>query len=161
MPPKLNCTSTFWTSLVAELYRRGAERTEAGALLLGRRLSNGTRQLLEPVYYDDIDPKALARGFVYLDRRRLGSVWARCRSTCLEVVADVHTHPGLALQSPSDRANPMMPRAGHIALIFPHYARAPIVLPEVGIYEYVSDSRWLTLTDRHRPSNILHFDEAA
>lgn len=161
MPPKLDCTTAFWTSLVAELHRRGAERTEAGALILGRRLSDGTRRLLEPIYYDDIDPNALARGFVYLDRRRLGGVWARCRSTGLEVVADVHTHPDLALQSPSDRANPMMPRAGHIALILPHYARSPIALPEVGIYEYVSNSRWQTVTDRHRPRDVLRFVEAA
>ena len=161
MLPRLDCTTAFWTSLVAELYRRGAEQTEAGALLLGRRLSDGTRRLIEPAYYDDIDPNALARGYVYLDRRRLGGVWARCRGAGLEVVADVHTHPGLALQSLSDRDNPMMPRAGHIALILPHYARAPIALQEIGIYEYLSNSRWQTLTDRHRPRDVLRFDEAA
>lgn len=161
MPPSLDCSLTFWTSLVTELHRRGAERTEAGALLLGRRLPNGTRQLLEAAYYDDIDANALARGFVFLDRRRLGDVWTRCRRTGLSVVADVHTHPGLALQSPSDRTNPMMPRAGHIALILPNYARAPISLPEVGVYEYICDGRWQTLTDVRQPRNVLHFDEAA
>lgn len=30
------------------------------------------------------------------------------------VVADVHTHPGRAFQSESDRTNPMVARAGHI-----------------------------------------------
>jgi proteasome lid subunit RPN8/RPN11 len=147
--------------LVGELHRRGAERTEAGALLLGRITTSGTRTLVAAAYYDDIDTNALAHGYVYLDRRRLGEVWAICRRSGLSVVADVHTHPGFALQSSTDCANPMVPRIGHIALILPNYARAPIDDDELGVFEYLGDSRWQTLSDRRRPRDVLRIREVA
>lgn len=157
MPPKLDCQSIFWDGLIRELHRRGAERTEAGALLLGRKGANGIQTLIEAIYYDDIDSNALSRGYVRLDRRRFGPIWTHARNQRLSVVADVHTHPGIALQSPSDRANPMIPRRGHIALIVPDYARQPVVPKSVGVFEYLGDHQWQTLSDFRQPQPIFQF----
>ena len=161
MQPKLDCTSTFWSDLIRELHRRGAERTEAGALLLGTTAVDGARKLEEAVYYDDIDPNSLSRGYVRLDRRRLGPLWAHARQRRLKVVADVHTHPGIALQSGSDRANPMMPRAGHLALIVPDYARKPLPVEAVGVFEYLGNRLWRTLSDCRSPRPVLRIQEYA
>ena len=47
-----------------------------------------------------------------------------CKARGLTVVADVHTHPSGAEQSGSDRAHPIIARAGHLALIVPNFAAA-------------------------------------
>jgi site-specific DNA recombinase len=59
------------------------------------------------------------------------------------VVADAHTHPGKAFQSSSDKANPMVARQGHIAIIIPDYARHPIQPRLLGIYEYCGQHEWI------------------
>jgi proteasome lid subunit RPN8/RPN11 len=42
----------------------------------------------------------------------------------MEVLADVHTHPGLdSSQSETDRTHPMISESGHVALIVPSYAK--------------------------------------
>jgi hypothetical protein len=55
----------------------------------------------------------------------------------------------------------MVPRIGHIALILPNYARAPIDDDELGVFEYLGDSRWQTLSDRRRPRDVLRIREVA
>jgi hypothetical protein len=60
----------------------------------------------------------------------------------MTVVADAHVHPFGAGQSRSDRENPMIARAGHIAIILPRMARSPIRRWAVGVYEYLGDHHW-------------------
>jgi hypothetical protein len=43
---------------------------------------------------------------------------------------------------PDERANPVMPRAGHIALIIPHFAARKIRPGDIGIYEYLGNGDW-------------------
>jgi hypothetical protein len=75
------------------------------------------------VFYDDVDPKALDTGIVTIRQTALPRLWEICRARGFGVVADVHVHPRGYGQSESDRANPVMPRAGHLALILPNFAR--------------------------------------
>ena len=60
----------------------------------------------------------------------------------VNVVADVHVHPGRSDQSASDQNHPMISQAGHIALILPRFADDPVLLPEVGIYRYRGGKKW-------------------
>jgi hypothetical protein len=43
----------------------------------------------------------------------------------------------------SDKANPMVARQGHIAIIVPDFARWPIAPERMGIYEYCGDHQWI------------------
>ena len=73
-----------------------------------------------------------------------------CASKRLTVVADVHTHPGDPGQSGSDKANPIVARAGHIALIIPDFASWPVRRRSIGIYRYLGAARWETIpSDLH------------
>jgi hypothetical protein len=58
-------------------------------------------------------------------------------------VADVHVHPGGYGQSASDQADPVMPRAGHIAFIIPNYAAGKTKPGDIGQYEYLGNGRWV------------------
>lgn len=138
---RLSCPAPLWATIVAELHRRGEDRHEAGVFLLGRD-RGGRRDVVRTVYYDDLEPEAYDSGVCILHAPAFARLWALCRETGLTVVADVHTHPGAAFQSHSDRTNPMVARKGHVAIILPDYAAAPIRLAEIGIFEYRGDHHW-------------------
>jgi hypothetical protein len=138
--PELLCDANVWAKGVAELRRRTHGRRESGAFLLGSH--DKVRRIEEFVFYDDIDPHALETGIVEIDGRKLGALWAHCRSTGRKVVADVHVHPGGFGQSASDQANPIMAEVGHVAFILPHFAAGPATPGTIGLYEYLGARRW-------------------
>jgi hypothetical protein len=138
---RLCCSSRTWRWIVGELERRGGGRHEAGVFLLGIDQA-GRKQVREAVFYDDLDPRAYETGVCVLHGDAFAKLWALCREKNLTVVADVHTHPDAAFQSSSDRTNPMVARAGHIAIIVPNFARWPIPPDRLGIYEYRGDHEW-------------------
>lgn len=141
---RLACPAPLWRALLEELRRRGQGRAESGAFLLGRTLGN--RRLVESIaYYDDLDPDSLSTGIVVFDGRGYGPLWAMCRETGRTVVADVHTHGGVARQSRLDRENPMVATRGHVALIVPSFAQRRVQIAELGIYEYEGAHQWRDL----------------
>ena len=142
---RVACNARVWSRGLEELRRRGQGRRESGAFLLGRIL-DGKRHVLRFVYYDDLDPHVLDTGIIDFDGRYYSALWTICRELGLQVVADVHTHPGRAVLSATDRENPMIPQVGHIALIVPNYAQRPYRhrhLVHYGTYEYLGGSKWL------------------
>jgi Prokaryotic homologs of the JAB domain len=138
---RINCPPRLWHDVLSQLDARGQRSHEAGAFLLGlerrRRL-----HVIEAVYYDELDPEAYASGVCILHGDAFAKLWAICRSKGLTVVADVHTHPGEAMQSASDKANPMVARPGHIAIILPNFAVPPMAPARLGIYEYRGRHQW-------------------
>lgn len=138
--PEICCDQDVWNAGVHELKRRAGGKSESGAFLLGSKASR--RSITEFVYYDDIDPSALNSGIVYIDGRRLGKLWEHCRARGLNVVADVHVHPGGYWQSASDQANPIIAEVGHIAIILPDFAARNTHPGGIGIYEYLGARRW-------------------
>jgi hypothetical protein len=140
----LTCPSGYWHEIVGDLYRRGENRHEAGVFLLGT-VRDGRREVTAAVYYDELDPGAYATGVCVLHGDAFAKLWALCRERKLTVVGDAHTHAGPGQQSDSDRTNPMVARAGHIAIIVPDFARWPIRRHRLGVYEYRGQHEW---TDR-------------
>jgi hypothetical protein len=102
------------------------------------------KQICLAVYYDDIDPDALSTGIVRLKGSATSEVWRVCRETGLQVVADVHTHPGRSGQSKSDKEHPMISMKGHVALILPQFAQSPFNFSKVGVYGYCGAKNWTT-----------------
>lgn len=141
--PKLRIRRADWTTMLDELAIRGEGRRESGAFLLGRR--RGRRPRVELiVYFDDLEPDSL-NGAVHLTTTAYSRLWAMCRELRVEVLADVHTHPGRSVcQSHIDQDNPLVAQRGHVAVIVGDYAQQPARLAQVGIYEYRGDDGWRT-----------------
>lgn len=139
----LSISRWLWWRLIGELHRRGQSHRESGAFLLGVRHGSRAR-VRDFIFYDDLDSNALDKGYVTLHSRGLKALWAQCRARQLDVVADVHTHPGLdTRQSDLDQRHPMIPVDGHIALIVPNFANTTRwQLDGVGVHEY-RETGWL------------------
>jgi hypothetical protein len=147
---ELSCSWWRWRRLLTGLRARGRGTRESGAFLLGHKDAAGRRHIVDFLLYDDLDPRALDTGIVRLDGRHFGKLWDLCRARELTVVADVHTHPGGAGQSGSDQAHPIIARAGHLALIVPNFAAAPVRRETLGIYRYGGGGQWDTVPANHR-----------
>jgi proteasome lid subunit RPN8/RPN11 len=148
---ELSCPWRVWRRLLKGLRERGRGTRESGAFLLGTRDAADRRHIVDFLLYDDLDPHALDTGIVRLDGRHFGKLWDLCKARGVTVVADVHTHPGGPSQSSSDRAHPIIARAGHLALIVPNFAAAPVRRSALGIYRYGNGSVWHTVpADRRR-----------
>ena len=89
-----------------------------------------------------------------IDGSRLGTLWRHCRERGVKVLADVDVHPSGYGQSPSDRANPVMLEAGHLAIIVPDCAAGRTRPGGIGLYEHLGTRRWADHS--RRPSSFLH-----
>lgn len=133
----------LWRRVIADLRRRGNGWRESGAFLLGHQLPDEAH-VSAYVCYDDIDPQAYRSGAIAFHASGYAALWQRCREKNTRVLADVHTHPGASVaQSDLDQRHPMLPLAGHTALIVPHFAQTPWwTLRSVGVHEYLGEFRW-------------------
>ena len=145
----LRVPRALWTRIIFQLRRRGAGRRESGAFLLGPE-NGGCSCVTAFVCYDDLDPDAYESGAIAFHAAGYAALWRYCRERKLQVLADVHTHPGKSvLQSWIDQENPMIPTVGHTALIVPNFGQAPWwTLKDIGVYEYLGNFKWRT----HPPS---------
>jgi proteasome lid subunit RPN8/RPN11 len=130
---------------------RGDGVRESGAFLLASGLA--PEQIAAFVMYDDLDATCLTGGISF-SGAGYTELWRRCREQNVKVVADVHTHPSSWVQqSDIDRKHPMIPQAGHVAVIVPEFAyRAR--LDECGVYVYQGGGGWMD-TDRSAEARAL------
>ena len=149
-PAALQIRRRAWRHLLTELAARGRGNQESGAFLLGHRRGRRPR-VTRVVYFDDLEPGSL-NGAVHLTHIAYTRLWELCRQIGIEVLGDVHTHPGsIVSQSHIDQDNPLIAQVGHVALIVPHYAQGTIAISDVGVYEYQGDAGWAT-----RPWALVH-----
>ena len=147
---RLSCSRRLWRHLLAELEGRSEGQHESGAFLLGVARKE-RREVQDFIFYDDIDPKAYSTGVCILHGDAFAKLWAECRRRKMTVVADAHTHPEAAFQSWSDRANPMVAREGHIAIIIPNHARRPVRMTDIRMYEYRGQHEWIDYSPLNCP----------
>lgn len=135
----------LWSRLVRDLRRRGRGERESGAFLLG--LEGGPiERVTSYLCYDDVDAKAYQRGAIAFHASGYAALWRHCAQRGLQVLGDVHTHPGHGVgQSHIDQRHPMLPVIGHTALILPNFADTPWwSLGAAGVYEYLGNFQWRT-----------------
>ena len=132
-----------WFSLVGDLRRRGRGRRESGAFLVGRG-DGRDRRVVDYVCYDDLDPHVLDQGIVVFHGAGFSKLWSLCAKRKLQVLADIHTHPGRDVrQSSIDQNYAMIPVTGHVAMIAPRFGNTSRwSLNEVGIHRLEDGGRW-------------------
>ncbi len=144
-----------WAQVIFQLRRRGKGVAESGAFLLGPQNSMSGR-VTTYVCYDDLDREAYQSGAIAFHAVGHAALWEYCKKNKLQVLADVHTHPGQSVQqSPIDQRNPMIPMQGHTAIIVPNFAHtAWWSLDAVGVYEYLGDFKWRTHDASQKPRRV-------
>lgn len=135
-----------WRTMHRHLAARGCGRRESGAFLLS---APSSRRVTAWVAFDDLDPDCLTGG-ITLRGTGFSRLWDLCEHHRLVVIADLHTHPGSAVeQSRIDAAHPMIGEIGHVALISPHYAIGDPTADQVGVHIHHGSRRWQSVPRPH------------
>lgn len=138
---RLSFEKQVWDGLIADLRNRGQGRRESGAFLLGR-IFPGRKEVVRWLPYDEVDPRSLNYDYVRIRTESFSKLWSICEASGLVVVADIHTHPLGPTQSASDKANPMVSVAGHVAIIAPRFATGVVTPMDVSVNIYLGAGRW-------------------
>jgi proteasome lid subunit RPN8/RPN11 len=135
----------LWAWMIFDLRRRGRGVRESGAFLLGRERNDPAR-VTSYICYDDVDPEAYQAGVIAFHASGCAALWRLCKEKQLDLLVDVHTHPGPDVrQSSTDERHPMIPITGHTAMIVPNFAKtAWWSLNAIGVYEYLGGFKWRT-----------------
>lgn len=144
--PLLEAPAQLWAELIEHLRTQGSGIRESGAFLLGNK-TDSARVVTRYLPYERLQADALHDDYVALTAASFAKLWDLCRAEKLSVVADVHTHRLGASQSRSDRANPMVALAGHIAFIVPHFAQGRVQLQDLGMYVYQGNHKWMACSE--------------
>jgi hypothetical protein len=83
----------LWARVIFDLRRRGAGVRESGAFLLGRDDRNPAR-VNTYICYDDVDAEAYQNGAIAFHANGCAALWQHCRKKQVQLLIDVHTHPG-------------------------------------------------------------------
>lgn len=137
----------LWSSVVASLRSKGDGERESGCFLLGD-IDGGIRYVRDVVYFDELDARC-ETGHLSLDAGAFTELWKICEARGMAVVADVHTHPGVALQSDTDERNPAISQVGHVAMIVPEFAMTIREHEGLGVFVYRGRHQWATIADRN------------
>jgi hypothetical protein len=90
-----------------------------------------------------IHPVHSARGGGYeIEQQWLGQFSARQTREAMEVVAQIHTHPGSAFHSSTDDAWPMVGTAGFVSVVVPEFALGRISIDEVYACRLTTTGTW-------------------
>lgn len=145
-PSQIQIPLLLWRALVGDLSARGRGTRESGAFLMGKK-GDASRKVERYLCYDDLDRRALT-GIVEFHRGGFSKLWDICKASNLQVLADVHTHPSADVrQSSIDKANPMLPVRGHVALILPKFGKSSKwSSAPAGIYRFAGAGQWETFT---------------
>ncbi|HZO95693.1 MAG TPA: Mov34/MPN/PAD-1 family protein [Candidatus Baltobacteraceae bacterium] len=139
---RLRLNSHFFADVIAEIHRRGDEKRESGAFLLGSTAEDGARVADDVIYYEDLDPRCTRYGAIALESIAFAKAWSIASERGKQIVADLHSHPGCAEQSAIDKANPAVALPGHIALIVPDFGRRRGSRSGLGVFEYLGGHKW-------------------
>lgn len=138
----------LWFKLLWGLRFRGRGVRESGAFLIG-----SNKRVKDVIFYDDLDPHSLDTGIIEFSGIGHLKLWDILKERKMEILADIHTHPGASTQqSYSDQTHPMVRIKGHIALIAPNYGRFPFYKMELcSAYLYLGDFQWRPLRHNSYP----------
>jgi hypothetical protein len=154
MSALLELPANLWASLIEHLRAQGAGVRESGGFLLGYK-RDGVRIATGFVPYEQLQADALNDDFVALTAASFATLWELCRRDGVSVVADVHTHRFGAGQSLSDRTNPMVAIAGHIAFIVPRFAQGRVRPQDTRLYLYQGNHAWTAFVGNEVARRVL------
>ncbi|MDN5215575.1 hypothetical protein QQ020_26090 [Fulvivirgaceae bacterium BMA12] len=133
-----------WFHLLSGLKKRGKGVRESGAFLLAKR---GKSRVSKVVFYDELDKHVSDSGIIKFNGSGYVKFWPMLKDWGMEVIADIHTHPGENTdQSHADMTHPMIRIKGHLAVIAPNYAKNRWIKPnDCSSYLYLGSFKWKKL----------------
>jgi proteasome lid subunit RPN8/RPN11 len=141
-PAKFLVTADALDDLMAALVRSQQRRHEGIAYLLGR--TDGAATIAIAVFAPEARTTA---GSFHVPPRAMVSCMQAAARFELQVVAQVHTHPGQAYHSDGDIEGAKIRYPGYASLVLPEYGRHLPSLTGAAAYLWQKPRGWIELSD--------------
>lgn len=138
--PKLILTGACLDALSAGLGPSLDRRHEGIAYLLGR--SDGIVTLATTVF---VPAARTTRGSFFVEPRSMAACMQAAAAYELQVVAQVHTHPGQAYHSDGDVEGAKIRYAGYASVVLPDYGARLPRLDDAAVYVWTAAGCWSEL----------------
>jgi len=66
----------------------------------------------------------------------------------MQLIAQIHSHPGLAYHSEADNRYPIVDTYGGISIVVPNFATGEVSLKEAAVFRLALDKTWNKLSDK-------------
>jgi proteasome lid subunit RPN8/RPN11 len=149
MKPTVNIPSSLWHKTQKGLATRGAGERESACLWVGQR-GKEIWSVKGIIFLDDIPGTISNKRFHHTPKEVVNKIYQVLRKEGLQIIADVHTHPGRDVEmSDLDKNHPIEYRVGLLSLILPNYGFPPITLRNTGFHEYLGNDMWTQIPYRN------------
>lgn len=142
------------------LFTAGRRGVEGVALFAGTRdgdVFNITRTIIPEQSAGNVES-----GLLYVVQgNELHRIGLELFDAGLQLIAQIHSHPGAAYHSETDDAYPIVTVLGGISIVVPNFARGGVNLREWAVYQLSIDNTWVELSNEQK-HNLIHIigDEA-
>lgn len=141
-PARLLVTANALDDLAAALAKSQQQRHEGVAYLLGR--TDGAITLAIAVFAPEARTTA---GSFHVSPRAMVACMQAAAQFELQVVAQVHTHPGQAFHSDGDVEGAKIRYPGYVSLVLPEFGRHLPSLAGAAAYQWQKPHGWVALSD--------------
>jgi hypothetical protein len=144
---------------VRSLFRAGTRRVEGVALWAGVKESESTFHIKRTII-----PKQTAgnieSGLIYVvEGDELHRISLELFDNGLQLIAQIHSHPGAAYHSETDDAYPIVTVVGGISIVVPNFAIGGVKLNEWAVYRLMPDTNWHELNEGTKEGLIIIVDD--
>lgn len=140
------------------MYQAGRHQVEGVALWVGVR--DGTSFHIKRTIIPAQNAGHVEDGLVYVvPGEELHRIALELFDTGLDLIGQIHSHPGAAYHSDTDDAYPIVTVTGGISVVVPNFATGRLKLSEWAVYRLVSDQGWLELSATERQALLQIVDD--
>lgn len=131
---------SVWQAVLGDLAKRGRRHDEGLALLAGGTSADSSAAYATVCF---IPRRGHWGGGVRLEQPELVSLNTALTQHDLQLLAQIHSHPGNFGHSPGDERLALSYREGFVSIVIPDFAQAKALKPEdCFVYEYKREWQW-------------------
>ena len=147
--------SDLWKLTWEGLSKRSDGRIESLCIWAGQR-SPDVSVVTEVIFLDGIEGVEGFALFHRITREATAQIFAILKDKGLQIVADVHTHPGdwVGL-SDTDREHPLEYRVGFISIVLPYFGRTDPMQEDIGMHRYEGNHQWHHMDEAEKLSTLV------
>lgn len=145
---------------LAWLYKAGRRHVEGVALWAGVR--DGNTIYIKRTIIPKQDAGSVEDGLIYVVRgEELHRIALDLFDSGMQLIAQIHSHPGEAYHSETDDAYPIVTVVGGISVVVPNFAIGGLNLKEWAVYRFMPKTGWTELSQAKKETLIKIIDDVA
>lgn len=143
---------------LAWMYKAGRRHVEGVALWAGVR--DGNNFHIKRTIIPEQSAGNIEDGLIYVVRGdELHRISLELFDTGMQLIAQVHSHPGEAYHSETDDAYPIVTVLGGVSVVVPNFATGGLNLKEWAVYRFMPETGWTALNQTQKDMLIRIVDD--